>query len=104
MTGTTIFMSFLFFGALIWGVWWLAWQTSKAHHERQQQEKEEEDEREQEKEKKLEKKKTYQPNRPKREVVFKDADEEEEILEDVKPAGKHIYDSKQHKVVWVPAE
>jgi flagellar biosynthesis component FlhA len=99
-------MSVLFFGTLIWGVWWLAWQTARAHFELQQQEKEEEeeDEQEQEKEKKLEKKKTYQPNRPKREVVFRDADKEEEILEDVKPAGKHIYDPKQHKVVWVPAE
>lgn len=28
----------------------------------------------------------------------------DEILEDAKPAGKHIYDPKQHKVVWVPAE
>jgi hypothetical protein len=38
-----------------------------------------------------------------RAVVFVEK-EVEEILEDAKPAGKHVYDPKQHKVVWVPAE
>lgn len=28
----------------------------------------------------------------------------EDILEDAKPAGTHVYDPKQHKVVWVPNE
>jgi hypothetical protein len=38
-------------------------------------------------------------------VVFVDVEEdEEEEFEAPKPAGKHIYDPKQHKVVWVPAE
>ena len=103
MSGTTIFMSVAFFVALIWVVWWLAWQTARAHFELQQQQREE-DEREQEKERKIEKKKTYQPNRPKREVVFRDADEEQEIQEDEAPKGKHVYDPVAHKVVWVPAE
>lgn len=33
--------------------------------------------------------------------VEEDDDDEDEVA---KPAGTHIYDPKQHKVVWVPAE
>lgn len=99
MSGSTIFINVLFFVALIWGVWWLAWQTSKAHHEllREQQEdadKEQEEERETKK---------YNPKRPKREVVFRDA-EEEEAVEEEAPKGEFVYDPKAHKVTWVPAE
>ena len=98
MSGSTIFMSVLFFVALIWGVWWLAWQTSKAHHELLREAEKEEQETKAPK-------KEYNPSRPKKKVTFVDADEnEQEELEAPKPAGKHIYDPKQHKVVWVPAE
>jgi hypothetical protein len=45
------------------------------------------------------------PKPARKPVVFVDAEEdEEEEFEAPKPAGKHIYDPKQHKVVWVPAE
>ena len=104
MSGSTIFMSVLFFVALIWGVWWLAWQTSKAHHELLREEEEEQEQEQEEQEKKAPKKK-YNQGRPKKKVTFVDADEdEEEEFEAPKPAGQHIYDPKQHKVVWVPAE
>ena len=108
MSGSTMFMSVLFFAVLIWGVWWLAWQTSKAHHELLQEQKEaREAEEERKKERKRESKtKKYNPTRPKREVVFREVeeDEDEEVWEDEAPKGKHVYDSKAHKVVWVPAE
>lgn len=39
-------------------------------------------------------------------VEFRPVEEDDEDDEDEapKPAGKHVYDPKQHKVVWVPAE
>jgi hypothetical protein len=102
VSGTTIFVNLAFFVALVWGVWWLAWQTSKAHHELLR---EEEQEQEQEEQEKKAPKKKYNPSRSKKKVTFVDADEdEEEEFEAPKPAGQHIYDPKQHKVVWVPAE
>ena len=45
------------------------------------------------------------PARKKRvEFVPVEEDDEDEEEEAPKPAGKHIYDPEQHKVVWVPAE
>ena len=45
------------------------------------------------------------PKPARKPVVFVDVEEdEEEEFEAPKPAGKHIYDPKQHKVIWVPAE
>lgn len=46
------------------------------------------------------------PKPARKPVVFVDAEEEDDEDEEEapKPAGKHVYDPKQHKVVWVPAE
>ena len=95
--GIWFFMLFLVFLA---GIWSLGYKKGRKSYE--QEIINEALTREQESEQKLEQK-MHNSNRPKREVVFVDTEEEEEF-EAPKPAGQHIYDSKQHKVVWVPAE
>jgi len=93
---------FMLLGAIVYAIWALGHKAGRKKYE--QEIIEEAHLRERKREEREAKK--YNPTRPKREVVFREVEEEEEEedWEAPEPTGKHVYDPKAHRVVWVPNE